>query len=285
MAIVEGPLKQVMFLHMDAPNEPLPDGFAICDGSTLNSSQQDINPGGSYTLPNLLNKFILGADPTKAVSTPAATVASGNANVVAGAPGPGGIGGSNAYTLGLGEIPSHTHNGSTSGVPTVSLSDPGHTHTINDPGHFHAVSDPGHGHTATASNVGAHSHTVNDPTHAHALDGGFLVGNYSYPNGNVSSPVPGYPSQASTQGRVYASQTGITIAAGGAHTHDITLSTAQSGISVSSKTTGITISSASANVTGTISGLNIAVDNAGGGNPSDNRPSYFGLVPIMRVKA
>lgn len=285
MAIVEGPLKQVLFLHMDAPNEPIPDGFAVCDGSTLGPTQQDIVPGGSYTLPNFLNAFLLGADPTKAVFTPAASVGDSHVNLPAGAPGPGGTGGTHAYSLSINELPSHSHNGSTTGTPTVTLTDPGHTHTITDPGHTHIVSDPGHTHSGTSDTVGAHQHTLHDPGHVHTTTAVELAGDYWYPNGNVSKPVPGNNAYSGSTPTINASTTGLTMDATGAHSHNISITGSQTGITVGSHATGITVQSASSNIQGTISGLNIGVGNTGGGNAFDNRPRYIGVVPIMRVKS
>jgi microcystin-dependent protein len=63
----------------------------------------------------------------------------------------GATGGAQNVTLGIGEIPSHTH--------ANFLSDPGHVHGVNDPTHAHGVSDPTHEHgvlqgAASAGSVG-----------------------------------------------------------------------------------------------------------------------------------
>lgn len=112
MAIVGAPLKSVTFLHMDSPNETIPSGWAICNGQTLTSSQQDINTGGNYTLPDLRNCFILGADSTQ----PA-----GFAGSTSQAPGPKGVGGSMSTSLTLNQMPRHTHPllGTLSGLNTA----------------------------------------------------------------------------------------------------------------------------------------------------------------------
>jgi len=109
-------LKQVIWVWMDGPNEPIQEGWALCNGQTLSSANQDINPGSSYTLPNLLNCYPIGADPTKSAGAAPAAVGSGNIDAAAGAPGPAYIGGSNQNTLSNNELPSHSHNVASSSI-------------------------------------------------------------------------------------------------------------------------------------------------------------------------
>jgi microcystin-dependent protein len=109
MSLLSVPLKVILPWHADLQNETPPLEYAICDGRTLNSSQQDINPGGSYTTPDLRHMFLVGADLTKAAGTAAAGVNTGNINAAAGAPGPKGTGGENQHTTVQNEMPPHAH--------------------------------------------------------------------------------------------------------------------------------------------------------------------------------
>jgi len=90
----------------------LPDGCLVCDGSVVSAVNHDF-PGVvvSVTLPNLLNRSIIGADLNKADGTAAAAVGNGNINLPAGAPGPQATGGLNEVILSLAQIPAHNHGG------------------------------------------------------------------------------------------------------------------------------------------------------------------------------
>lgn len=280
MASIEGPLKQVLFVHMDAPNEPIADGFAVCDGSTLSSSQQDINPGGTYVLPDYRNVFFLGADPTKSVAQAAVAVGNANINLAAGAPGPKGTGGGNQYTLASGEMPSHTHSGTPGGSTTVSFTDPGHTHVVTDPGHGHTLTDPGHNHIGSTSTQADHNHGVTDPGHVHTYPGSrnmVTFTGFGAPGGYENGSTPISPAENSAT-------TGISINPAGSHAHTVSINSATTGLTIANRVTGITIASATSGMTGTISGLTLSIANTGGGGAFDNRPRYVGIVPIMRVK-
>ena len=109
MSLVNVPLKTIIAFHMDLPQEPIPPGWAVCNGAVLDNTVQDINPGGTYTLPDLRNYFLIGADSHKNANTPGATVNTSNVNLPAGAPGPKGRGGENQHKLTVAEIPGHTH--------------------------------------------------------------------------------------------------------------------------------------------------------------------------------
>jgi hypothetical protein len=165
MSMLSVPLKTILMYHADLQNETIAaEGFEICDGRTLNASQQDINPGSTYPLPDLRNKFILGADITKAAGNTGDFTVSG----FGGAPGPKGVGGSQSKLLATTELPSHTHTGTVSSSGSHS-----HTGSLSSNGaHTHAGSSSG-----TAGN---HSHSVSDPGHSHGVSvGGF--NNNSYP--------------------------------------------------------------------------------------------------------
>lgn len=118
------------------PNDsiPLPTNWAACDGSTLTVGNHNF-PGvaGSVVLPDLRNKFILGADAAKTSGTAAALVTDAGIDTFAGAPGESTVGGSNKIVQSIAQMPVH-----------------GHTFTGNALG--------AHGHSFTGSALGPHSH-------------------------------------------------------------------------------------------------------------------------------
>lgn len=91
---------------------PLPIGFAICDGTTLSAANHDFPGGGNITLPDLRNRFIIGADQSKTIGQAGVTITDPEINTSQGAPGPSGVGGSNTATLSSSSMPAHTHGGS-----------------------------------------------------------------------------------------------------------------------------------------------------------------------------
>ena len=99
---------------------PIPNLWHVCDGSTLTSSYHDFPGGGSVTLPDLRNKFVLGADDTTANGTAAVAVSSGNINAAAGAPGAQATGGSNKIVQTISQLAQHVHNFSGHALPVHS---------------------------------------------------------------------------------------------------------------------------------------------------------------------
>lgn len=104
MAVLNVPLKAIVPFHMDGPNETIPDGYVIPIGQTLGAGDQDINPGGNYTCPDLRNTFLIWGDSTKGAGVSGTT-----ADNAGGAPGPKGQGGTMAVTLSVPELPPHSH--------------------------------------------------------------------------------------------------------------------------------------------------------------------------------
>lgn len=98
----------------------LPSDAVVADGSTLNDTQHDFGTG-DVTIPDLRNRFILGADPGKDVGESAADAGSVGADAASGAPGPQATGGTNAVVLTKDQIPSHTHSGSVTGWSPVTM--------------------------------------------------------------------------------------------------------------------------------------------------------------------
>lgn len=111
-------LGQVIEWWRPASDIPVPTGWEICDGHTLTAANHDFGgsaAGITITLPNLIDKFVLGADPTKADGS-AGHAADGTGI----APGLGGSGGSHTQALTTNNLPAHSH----------PVTDPGHSHTL-----------------------------------------------------------------------------------------------------------------------------------------------------------
>jgi microcystin-dependent protein len=118
-----------------------PTNWLICDGRSLDTTTYAKlfavlqytwgGSGANFNIPNLVNKFPLGAGPN-----PLGTMAGGGAT------------GTFAYTISTANLPLHTH-------PITQVA---HGHTASQPAHVHP--DPGHTHGVSASQ---------DP-HSHGLD-------------------------------------------------------------------------------------------------------------------
>lgn len=122
------PLGSIMPWWRPSPLSAIPEGWVVAKGQTLTSSEHDFAGGGSITLPDLRNKFLLGADTEDtgtSTSTPPAISQAGG-----------------------------SHEKDTSHSHTI---DP-HSHDV-DP-HYHTVNE--HSHT-----VPSHRHGLAEHRHAH----------------------------------------------------------------------------------------------------------------------
>lgn len=133
------PLGEIISWWRPTTATPVPNDWVPCDGRTLTAANHDFAGGGNLIVPDLRNKFILGAD-TGATGTGPATP-----------PPIGQVGGTNLANL------SHTHT-----VPH-GHSGAGHTHAVNP--HAHSVDSHTHGNTAHSHTVNAHTHVVGGHTH------------------------------------------------------------------------------------------------------------------------
>lgn len=88
----------------------IPAGWKLCDGTN--------------GTPNLVNRFVLGANATS--------------------PAVGATGGAVTVTLNVNQIPVHGH----------AIADSGHSHGVIDSGHVHGLIDPGHSHGITVASPG-----------------------------------------------------------------------------------------------------------------------------------
>jgi len=127
----------------------VPAGWALCDGGTYT-----LMAGGTTTTPNLMDRFIVGANATGGTGT-AGSYTQGN------------TGGENSHVLTIAEMPAHDHGGSVSGGA--------HTHTFTDAyssssckngvfassgGCFMTLTSDVTQTSTTTAGDGAHTHTV-----------------------------------------------------------------------------------------------------------------------------
>jgi hypothetical protein len=171
-------LGELSFFWRPTTALPIPDGWEVADGRTLTGAEHDFPGGGNVTLPDLRNKFVLGA----------ATGGTGTASNVP--PAIGQTGGTNAANLAHshvvdphvhGTVPhSHTVAAHTHTVASHRHQVDPHSHTVNAhghtvPGHTHPI--PDHSHSISHVHfVLPHSHSiVADGAHQHTVAGGFTM--------------------------------------------------------------------------------------------------------------
>lgn len=135
----------------------VPAGWALCDGGTY-----ALDAGGTITTPNLMDRFIVGADATNGNGVAVGTYAYTN------------TGGATSTILNTANLPSHDH--------TIN-----HGHTVTDPTHSHTLNmgdDNGSGvpDDATGTNGGSYT-TVSAAT-------GLTVDNHTGNSGNTGSGTP-----------------------------------------------------------------------------------------------
>lgn len=206
----------------------IPTYWAACDGSTLTSGNHDFaGIAGSVTLPDLRNKFILGANAADANGAAAAAVTDSTIDSATGAPGPQASGGSNKIVQTTAQMPGHNH-----------------TFTGNALG--------SHSHSFTGNALGVHRHDTAVGSTNHIRFDNTFAGN----GGKKGvADIGGYTGATS----FYAD-------------YEVTTSYDSAG------TPSGTISSTGAGTpTGTISSV-------GSGSPMDNRPNWYGLIYICKVK-
>jgi microcystin-dependent protein len=100
---------------------PVPTGFEICDGRSISEANHDFGAIGTVVLPDMRNRFVIGADPDTAIGTAGVAASHADVNNADGAPGPQGLGGSNTATLTVAQMPAHTHAGSKTGWSALAL--------------------------------------------------------------------------------------------------------------------------------------------------------------------
>lgn len=96
----------------------VPTGYALCNGGTYAKS----DGSGNVTVPDLRDRFLVGAGLAYAVGTSGGAVSNTPTITVT----------NEAVALTTSQLPAHTHSN--------TLNDSGHTHAITDPGHTHTMS-------------------------------------------------------------------------------------------------------------------------------------------------
>lgn len=226
----------------------VPSGFVVCSGGTITSGNHDFGTGASITVPDLRNKFILGASTaiTEGVAATAGAAGASEADPT-NAPGISGKGGTN-------------------GVRDLT-----HTHSV--PAHLHAAS--GATITIASGTAGTPAGSVNTLTAAYDADGiqrTFYVttdANNGTSAGTVvgagwTSGEPKFPKYVGGGAASYSTFTGSELAN---HGHAGSTITGNVGAGVNGDAAMVT-GAASANITAV----------------HDFRPSYYGLLKIMKVK-
>lgn len=143
------PLGEVIDWWRPTGATPLPDDWVPCDGRTLTAGEHDFAGGGSIQIPDLRNKFVLGASTGGTGTGPTTPPAIGQ------------TGSSNQANLAHTHTVPHSHTGG-SHTHTVLA----HAHTVD--AHVHATNPHSHTVESHAHVVGAHTHPVS--AHSHGMD-------------------------------------------------------------------------------------------------------------------
>jgi hypothetical protein len=201
-----------------------PPGFEIADGRTLAVGQHDFG-ASPLVLPDLRNKFILGANPANGDGT---VVASAD-ETPAQAPGIRGSSGFHRITLDTTMIPSHQHR--VNGTTGNSNQNIDHTHG---------------GTTGTENQSLFHDHGLN-----------YMINQGTSGTGNTAITT----SDSQPKGR-------FPTRGDGPQAHNHTFGTGFGSV----------------NVTNHNHTMDFQSGNAGGGLAHENRPSYYGLLKIIKVR-
>ena len=150
-----------------------PTGWLLCDGTSTSGYTALAAIVGANT-PDFKGRFALGDNSTLTLRA---------------------TGGST--TIATTNLPSHSHaNTAVLNSGTVSITDPGHTHTISDPGHGHTIAD--HTHTNQVTYI--------SPAAAHAHDN---ISDYVAAGTNGASTSPTVASISTTSLSAASTTTGI----------------------------------------------------------------------------
>lgn len=162
----------------------VPSGYALCNGGTYSKS----DGSGNVTVPDLRDRFIVGAGSTYAVAATGGAVSNTPTITVT----------NEAVALTTNQLPAHTHSN--------TLNDSGHTHTATQVAHTHTYS-------TTGANNGQYS----------AGFGAVAVGSLNYPTTNTSSAQPAITVNSATTGITI---TNASVGSGATHIHNNTATSA-----------------------------------------------------------
>jgi hypothetical protein len=250
---------EVFHFYRAVGTTAFPSGSVPCDGRTLTSAQHAI-PGvsGSFTVPNLLNSVIVGADPAKPVNQ----ASSGTGPT--GAPGVGAAGGANTTNL------AHAHTTSAPGTLTTSGVVGGSTGVTGSwqPSSALTTSSGGGGNTQTGGggNTGTtHANgttSTGSTTTPLAAGGGGTVSSVSLANHTHSFDDGGHSHTTTGHTHPLNAHTHTLAATDLAHTHTLP---------------------AAAPHTHTVDVPSVATNSQLG--VTDIRSAYVGLIPLIQVLA
>lgn len=187
MGLIAVALGRAIPWYATQANETPPSGYVYAQGQVLHAGEHDFpasqcigGAGTDYQVADLRNKFVLGADITKAAGLAAAL---GDTN--ASAPGPMGAGGLNGFTIATANLPVHSHTGSLSSGLGADSGDHAHGWSISGHGAHSHSDDSGFAFATAASNWGQNTTsgtyatpvtvgdragtTASDPGHSHSL--------------------------------------------------------------------------------------------------------------------
>lgn len=150
----------------------LPTGWVQCDGATYSSGNHDFGTGASIVVPDMRNKFVLGASSTQTDGQAAAA-----GDTTANAPGIRGTGSSHSRNLqhthtisaespGTNAAGSHAHNFSGTTGGNSAVYDSAQRYTSGSAQKIIATHT--HPFSGSTDSQGSHSHTVNSHSHGGA---------------------------------------------------------------------------------------------------------------------
>jgi hypothetical protein len=187
------PLGTILFFYAEAQNEALPTDYAYCEGQNLGPAQQDIVPGGNFVVPDLRNRFLIGADRMKPVlAAPVET-----ATDYTGAPGPMRLGGGHSIALNSTHTPNHTHSASSD------------------------AAGGSHGHSWSLTGVGGHTHGPTAMSFILSNNGGTA----QYGTGALGEQEKFGTGTAGSTNSEGAHSHSVSSGVAGAHSHTISIST------------------------------------------------------------
>ena len=253
----------------------IPKGYLLCDGRSISASTYPKlfkairythgGSGNSFRLPDLRNKFIVGAASNYAV---------------------GAEGGANTVTLATNQIPGHTHG--------VNVASTAHGHTTS--GNTSNVSTS-HGHSANVNGGGGHSHSGGAGGGGHGHGGSAGGGGHGHGAfvQNVGGSRQGFDSDGGNEAYKNLS-VGRANIGGGGHGHNFNVGGGGHNHNFNTNNNnhshGANVNSAnqshshntSGNTSQNNSNHNHNTNTTGGGGSHENRPPYYALCFIMQYK-
>jgi hypothetical protein len=191
------PVGTIIQYLADTQNEALPADYEYCQGQILSPSQHDMpgSAGQNFTVPDLRNRFLIGADRTK---SPGQT--GSKSNDAAGAVGVNTPVGLHGHALTISNLPQHGHNASS------------------------VAAGGSHNHTWSLSTTGAHSHSI---------PGWFIAshnaGNVFRYESGLNEPGDGPSGGRTDTGASGTHLHNFSISTDGAHSHNISVGNTGSG--------------------------------------------------------